>query len=212
MAIFLSGGGTPQQEAQIWRAAFAGVGRVVYWPFALDPVTARGARLWFRTALQELGIEVEAATWRSLEGREAASLDDVELLFVGGGSVSRLAGEVHAHGFARPLVEYLARGGRYYGGSAGAMILGHDLSYTARIDDDPDVVGMTGVGVLDQVVLPHVDTFAAGHAPAIAADLGRDVLALPEDGGVRIDAGSMTAIGPGAVELVHPDGTVEPVR
>jgi hypothetical protein len=46
--LVLGGGGDPGQEREVWRAAFAGVRRVVYWPFALPGERIGQAPEWLR--------------------------------------------------------------------------------------------------------------------------------------------------------------------
>src|SRR5439155_22807477 len=89
--LYLAGGGTPRQEENVWRAAFAGVCQVLYWPFALPDDRIPGAPDWFRNGLAELGIEVEVDPWSSLAGHDPAELAAADLIFVGGGPPSKLA-------------------------------------------------------------------------------------------------------------------------
>jgi peptidase E len=119
--LVLGGGGDASQEREVWRIAFAGVRKVVYWPFALPDERAGRAPEWLRGSLAGLGIQAEVDAWLTLEGRTAAELSPADLLFVGGGTTSKLLEHICEHGFRGHVADHVAQGGRYYGGSAGAV-------------------------------------------------------------------------------------------
>lgn len=80
--VYLAGGGSPADESEVWRDAYAGVGRVLYWPFALEGAMLDTSDDWFRTALRELGLAPEVTTWTTLEGHDSVDLESFDLLVV----------------------------------------------------------------------------------------------------------------------------------
>ena len=120
----------------MWRLAFTGVDRVIYWPFALPDERVDGAPAWLRDSLVRLSIQAEVEPWLVLEGHAGAELDSADLLFVGGGTTSKLMEHIRSHGFQDRVADFVARGGRYYGGSAGALIAGESILLAALADDD----------------------------------------------------------------------------
>jgi len=90
MDLFLAGGGTTEQEAQVWAAAFAGVTNVLYWPFALADERAPAAEAWLSDGMHSLGITAAVSMWTSLAGHDAPELAGYDLVFVGGGTTSKL--------------------------------------------------------------------------------------------------------------------------
>lgn len=208
MTMYLAGGGTPEQESLVWAEAFAGAGRVVYWPFALPSTMAGGAAGWLAAALAGLGLAVDDLdVWPSLDGRRPRELARADLLFVGGGLTSRLAAQVREHGFADAVRDHVHGGGRYYGGSAGAVLCGESLEIAALADGDEDATGQAGLGLLrGAAVLPHADVFGLESSAAWARGLGRTVVAIPEASGLAVDGDRARVLGPDPVRVVRGAG------
>jgi dipeptidase E len=207
--LYLAGGGTPRQEENVWRAAFAGVRRVLYWPFALPDDRIPGAPDWFRAGLAELGIEVEVDPWSTLAGHDPAELAAADLVFVGGGTTSKLARHLREHGFDTALRDHLAAGGRYYGGSAGALLPCASIALAAPIDDDTDAaLEPAGLGlVAHATVLPHANQFPLADQRRWSAELGERLLSIPEAGGVHLTRSACTVLGPDPVTAVDGPAT-----
>lgn len=202
--LFLGGGGDASQEREVWRAAFDGVRRVVYWPFALPDERVSRAPEWLRGSLDYLGIRAEVDAWLSLEGHTPAELETADLLFVGGGTTSKLLEHICEHGFRDRVAGFVARGGRYYGGSAGALIAGESITLAELADNDSRAAASpAALGLFSGVtVLPHADTFALTDMQFWAHRLGQRIVAIPEAGGVRVRGDEWASIGPGQVTLI----------
>ncbi|MFT3942743.1 MAG: Type 1 glutamine amidotransferase-like domain-containing protein [Ancrocorticia sp.] len=209
MTIYLGGGGSAAQEAQVWQRALHGVDRVLYWPFALPDNMLPGAEEWLTSSLRELGINVEVETWESLAGHSPDELAGFDLLFVGGGSTSKLAQHIRDHEFEVAIHRYLEGGGTYYGGSAGAVLAADSIDIAALVDNDPEAEGVNGLGLLRDIsILPHANFFSSERQQETARELGQKVLLLPEDSGVMYDGDTLRAIGPGEVRFMAPDGEI----
>ena len=111
-------------------------------------------------------------------------------------------------GFAAAARAFVWSGGRYYGGSAGAILAFERITVAALVDDDPAAHGMPGLGLLTGwSVLPHADTLHPRTAAPVCEVLGDDLLVLPEDGGAVFVDGVMRPLGSGHVEVLSRDGT-----
>lgn len=206
MPLWLAGGGSPQQEAEVWRRAFEGVECVTYWPFALPDERIPDTPEWFRTALAELEIDVTVDVWPSLEGRAPGQLADTDLLFVGGGVTSKLLHHIVDHDFGTPIRDFARAGGRYYGGSAGALIACESIAIAAVCDADQDAADAPpALGLLPGLtVLPHADTFPADQISRWAEAFGA-LLTLPEACGVEVIGPELRVLGPDDAGLIAAD-------
>lgn len=209
MTLYLAGGGSPAQEAQVWREAFSGITQAVFWPFALPDDRIPAAESWLHTALRDLGITVHIDVWPSLDQHSPGDLRPYDLLFVGGGTTSKLAAHIHTYHFEQAVVDFVANGGVYLGSSAGAVLAGDEITVASLIEDDPAARGMAGLGLVHGLsVYPHADTYSADPAQ-LARELGHDVIALPEASGVVVRDGDLRAIGPGTVRLFTDGGATQ---
>ncbi len=191
--VYLAGGGSPADESEVWRDAYAGVGRVLYWPFALEGAMLGTSDGWFRTALRELGLAPEVTTWTTLEGHDSVDLKSFDLVHVGGGNTFRLLDHIRRQGFLGPVRSFVQEGGRYYGGSAGAVIACGDIR--TAVGRDPNVVGITDLTALGLLSSRFVEPHYQGDDDS-GPVLEERILGVPERGGVSWDGHRFTAIGP----------------
>ncbi|WP_353651052.1 Type 1 glutamine amidotransferase-like domain-containing protein [Nakamurella sp. A5-74] len=196
-SVFLGGGGSPDDERDVWTWAHTGVERVLYWPFALAGNILATADEWFRGSLASIDLHPEVVTWTTLQGRRSDELDEFDLLHVGGGNTFRLLDHIRRHEFFTPVRDFVRRGGDYYGGSAGAVIACADIEIAAS--RDPNDVGLVDLGALALIpsysVLPHHDGNVTSPL-SWASERNRAVIAVPERGGLHHRLGTFTAIGP----------------
>jgi dipeptidase E len=148
--LLLGGGGSEVDEFQIYAqfAAWVRPGPILYLPIALEFIGPLQQR-WIKTALHPHGID-QIDMWKSLKGHSAADLERYRGIFIGGGNTYHLLKQLRAAGFDLSIADYTSRGGVVYGGSAGAIIMGQDISPCAHID--PNNVGLTdlrGLNLLD---------------------------------------------------------------
>jgi len=207
---YLGGGGSEQDEANLWDAAFASGAHVVVWPVAHPAAADREATgCWIVGALRRRG-SFTVDVWMERAGRTALDLDGVDVIAIPGGNTFDLAHVLRADGLFTLLSSFLERGGGVYGGSAGAVLMGADIGI-ASIADSNDVglretCGLDLVGGLD--VLPHYTRGHHGVARAHHRHSGRGVLCLPEPSGVVIAGGKARNVGPAAVHVVTSSSSV----
>jgi peptidase E len=201
--MFLAGGGSPEQEARVWAEAFEGISRVCYWPFAMAGDRLTDADRWIRESLLALGLEADVDTWPKLEGHNTGELREFDLLFVGGGLTSRLASEIARNGWNDSVRQFISGGGRYLGGSAGAILPCEEITLASLVEEDPAALGMSGLRVLAGLsVFPHADRYTPAQHRAVAGTLGHIVVCIPEASGVAVADGELRAIGPDPVTIL----------
>lgn len=195
--VYLGGGGDAFDEEILWRTMLRGKSRVLYWPFALPAQKVPNATDWLNKSFKQLGLTTQIEMWPTLVGHEPAELAEADLLFVGGGNTFQLAKHVKEHDFENALLQFVANGGDYYGGSAGAVIAGSDIRTAAGMDaNDVELADLQGLSLVKNLaVLPHYSERIDSTAQELAAEMGLTILGIPEKSGVMSRAGKFRVIG-----------------
>ena len=155
-----------------------------------------------------LGATDVVAAPDAREDREGAlpALRRARLLFLPGGSPSRLLDALRATGVDEVLRDLLAAGGVVAGSSAGAMVLGGwTVLPDRRSDGRPAVVRGLAV-VPDVVVVPHWSGSGRAdwlEAVSAAAPDEVAVLGVPEQSGVLVQNGRLSSVGAAATTLLR---------
>lgn len=199
------GCGSADDEAELWNLMLhRPVTRIVYWPFALPEAILAGADQWLRANLNRLDVAYELNTWTSLDGHSPLELEDVDLLFVGGGNPFQLLHQVRREGFIDPVRAFVHAGGDYYGGSAGAVLACSDINIANG--HDPNTIGLvdlTALGLIsDAAVLPHFTAEQVDDSKRWVAASGRTLIGLPENAGLRTNQSRFEVVGTGSVHVI----------
>jgi dipeptidase E len=184
-----------------------------------EPPEARGGKVTDEcAALRQLGLtpsEVDLRRYFDAPGGAiAADLASFDAVWVRGGNVFVLRHALAASGADTVLVELLGADRLVYAGySAGPCVLGPSLDGLEEVDDPTAVESAygatatcTGLGVLDQRIVPHVES--PTHPESAALD---DVAARYATRGVahfRLRDGQALVIDGGASKLVGRPATV----
>ncbi|HET7902386.1 MAG TPA: Type 1 glutamine amidotransferase-like domain-containing protein [Candidatus Nanopelagicales bacterium] len=201
--VYLGGGGTPQQEAAVWRLFLRPSRRVVCWPQALPPSQHEMAGLWLRRQLAAYDVP-RVETWSDLGGRATDDLDpESDVVFVLGGNTFDLLHHLQSRDALDLAPAHVARGGVFFGSSAGAVLAGADIEIAAFADpNDAGVSDTTGLRLLGgAIVRPH---YTADDRDDSWQWTGRGltVLGIPEDAGLAVIDGVATNAGPAPVEVL----------
>ena len=148
--ILLGGGGSAEDERPILArfVTWVSAGRVLYLPIAAEqPGSAHLA--WVTSVLTPLGVQ-QIDMWTTLNGHQPAKLGAYAGIFIGGGNTYWLLHQLRAGGFDNAIRRYAQEGGVVYGGSAGAIVLGANISTGAHMDhNDVGLTDMRGLDLLD---------------------------------------------------------------
>lgn len=150
-------------------------------------------------ALTDLDV-VAAPDVRSEPAAAAAVLRAARLIVLPGGSPSRLLAALTGTEVGAILGELVASGGRVMGSSAGAMVLG---PWTVLPGLHPGVA--PGLGLTSLVVVPHWKGERKPWLRALDKAVPPDtaVLGIPEESGVLLREGVLTAVGQESTRLVR---------
>jgi dipeptidase E len=147
--IMFSGGGD-ERDSRLMDEIFAGwvgKGRLLFLPTALvHPSNIEAGYRWIKRALAPLGL-TDIDAWTNLSGKTALDLDAYDAVYIGGGNTFYLLQQIRLHHLDEALEQFILAGKPVYGGSAGAIILGYDISSCAHIDEN--IIGLTDFSGLD---------------------------------------------------------------
>jgi cyanophycinase len=147
--------------------------------------------------------------------RAVAALRTARLLVLPGGSPSRLLDALRSTAVGDLLAERLAEGAVLMGSSAGAMVLCAWTVLPDRRDSSGDPAVERGLGLVPGLlVLPHWSGRSGREAWLRAVERtvppGVEVVGLPEQAGVLVEDGALTAVGSAATAVLS-DGSDLPV-
>lgn len=121
-----------------------------------------------RRILRGLGYRVTDLDIESSSSGDAArALDRADAVFVSGGNVFHLLQVMRRTEFDRLLTDRVEAGLPYVGASAGACVVGTDIEPLGLLDDPSEAAGLestTGLGWIDEVIVPHADGIVSGRA------------------------------------------------
>lgn len=177
-------------------------------PVAVLPLAATSGEAYGRTCAQgvshfrRLGAEAyEVPNPRGGEADVTDVLQEAGLVVLPGGSPSQLLRELQRTGLDDVLRAHVAAGRAVMGASAGAMVLGSLL-----LLPDSGMRVEEGLGIAPGVVVvPHWDGRRKDWLKALS-DAEGVLLGLPEESGVLLEDGRMTAVGARNVRVIR-EGT-----
>ncbi|KAH6647867.1 class I glutamine amidotransferase-like protein [Truncatella angustata] len=189
---YLGGGGSEDDESLLWDLVFQPPQRVAVWPYAMPPSKIPDTMRWIKRALSKRGdFEVEIG-----ETAPDFGLARADVLAIPGGNTFDLLAWVQQNDLEQSVKDFLARGGKVYGGSAGAILLGADI---AICDVETGGLDVNKIGLKDTrslnllsgaVVFPHYDPVDAAYVFTCQKWADENhvvVVAIPEKSGVAVD-------------------------
>ena len=171
--------------------------------------TANGVRHFRAVGAAEV---VAAPDVRTDPEGALAALRGARLVVLPGGSPSRLLEAVQSTPVGRLVLDLLADGGAVMGASAGAMVL---CGWTVLPDRPGGMRVVPGLGAVPgALVVPHWSGGRADWLDAVRTGAPDDtlVLGLPEESGVLVEDGRLTAAGQAPSRLVDQRQDLAPGR
>ena len=147
--IIFSGGGDERDSRPLDEifAGWVGTGRMLYLPTALvRPSNIQAGVRWIKQVFTPLGIKkIEA--WETLLDKSASRLASFDAVYIGGGNTFYLLQQLRRYKLDLALDDFIQQGKPVYGGSAGAIVLGYDITSCAHIDEN--IIGLTDYSGMD---------------------------------------------------------------
>ncbi|WP_067621133.1 Type 1 glutamine amidotransferase-like domain-containing protein [Alicyclobacillus acidiphilus] len=200
--LYLAGGGDEKDSVKLDQQFAEDVGgkKLLYLPIAMSGVspTYEECHTWIQRVFNPLGI-TDIVMWDALTPNLINDLGTFDAVYIGGGNTYKLLDHLRKTGFDHPLKDFIANGGSVYGGSAGAIVLGRDISTCSVMDTNE--VGLddtTGLGLVGNYAIwcHYVDA----HDNFIA-NYDYPIIAIPERSGISFDGSIIRVIGFDAVTI-----------
>lgn len=216
--LFLGGGGSEYDEAQLWQEAFGPGQRITLWPYARSDRAQRAeVARWFTTAVTAWGrYDLDVWLDDDLGPRGVTALANSDILAIPGGNTFDLLAHLQSRGWLTTVRRFHAGGGHVYGGSAGAVLMGADISPALNANhNETALTDLNALNLLEgAIVRPHYEPALCTAMQALAASRRTTVWAVPERAGVIVDGATARAVGPDPVHIFAPGAhrLIEPGR
>jgi dipeptidase E len=195
--IILGGGGNEKLSYAIDKIFFKGVKNTLYIPLAWPNDDFKSCLKWFKKLARKIGkFRIDMLT----DWKQKIDLNKYDAVYVGGGNTFKLLKRIKEGGLDSKLIEFYKKGGRIFGGSAGAIIFGKDI-FIALFCKDKDVnlvrlkntKGMNIAKGFD--IQCHYEGSQLKEHIGYVAKTNRNVIAIPEESGLLIKGNICKAIG-----------------
>jgi len=213
--IFLSGGGS-EKESYLFDQEFIQLlktRKILYIPLAMerDALGYEACYDWITTALTQFDKKfVDIAMWLDLSNKSLADLKQFEAIYFGGGNTYRLLEKIRISGFDELIGDFIKQGGFYYGGSAGAIIMGKSIE-TVNEENDHQYRYSQGLSLIgDYSFIAHYNKKTKEKVIQIKKFLSKyktPVIALSEGVGLIVDSQSVCVAGKGSAVIFKLDGS-----
>lgn len=201
--LFLSGGGDIETSYPFDSLFFDSLPQstnILYIPVAMATTTVKKEMCfdWFSKLISSHSSNdryLDFTMWNDEDS--LPNLRDYDAVYVGGGNTYRLLMVLEKSGMLDALEKYIRNGGIYYGGSAGAVIVGKSLR-TVEEENLENYSKHNGMNLINDLsVSPHFSD-SEGQRSAIrniCDNYALTIAALPENSGLIIDERDISVYG-----------------
>ncbi len=161
MKLFLNGGGSGKSFVEPFKILNHEIDNnkpVLYVPLAMDENehSYDGCYEWITEQFKNINIPCIDMT-KSFEDLASRNFANYSCIFIGGGNTYKLLKGMKETKIINKLADYVNNGGIIFGGSAGAVIFGKDITIISEMDkNDVNLVDTKGFNMLDGYsIFPH---------------------------------------------------------
>jgi dipeptidase E len=217
--IFLSGGGNEQQTRFLDEEFVKNLLRkkILYIPIALerDHLGFELAYDWIIKCLTQHTSEfLDIRMILDLGKISQDELNSYEAVYIGGGNTYKLLYFFTITNFNSKLINFYKNGGIIYGGSAGAIILGKDISIVKEENNNPEkYIYEQGLDLLNNFsILCHFNPdnlYLIEKVKEFVKRKKTEIIALPEDSGLIFHHNKFSPVGKNNVYKFTLNGNIE---
>lgn len=194
MALFLSGGGSGEDSKELDKIFLEKIGKkkpVLYIPIAREP-PYEPCLDWIKSNFEPLQFENFEMI---IDLSKVKDLGKYSGIYIGGGNTYKLLTDLRLSGFLKRLKDYVDSGRIVYGGSAGAIIFGKDIS-TANDENQVKISDFKGLGKVGKFsIYCHYFKKDKKNVENYILKNKFPVIALPEKTGIIVGENQFKVIG-----------------
>ena len=202
--IFLAGGGKEHNYSNVGGIFFKGIKKILYIPLAWPNDDFQSCLSWFAGVAKRFGkIEIDMLT----NLQQKVNLNKYDGVFIGGGNTFKLLKRLRKGKLDKKLIQYYKKGGKIFGGSAGAIIFGNDINTSSICaDKDVNIVGLKntkGINILKKydIQAHYADNQIKDHLRYVVKTK-RKIIAIPEGSAVVVNGKKVEVIGKNPVTII----------
>lgn len=201
--LFLSGGGDIETSYSFDKLFFNSLpqsANILYIPIGIATTMTRteGSFDWFSKLISKHSNNDKYLDFTMWNGRDSLPiLHNYDAVYVGGGNTYRLLMVLEKLGMLDALKKYIKNGGTYYGGSAGAVIIGKSLR-TVGEENLENYSKHDGMNLINNLsIFPHFSDIdeQKNIIRNICDNYDITIIALPENSGLIMDERGITCCG-----------------
>jgi len=208
MNLILSGGvGKIKDETMgSYYAKLISVGaKILYLPIAKRTRPFSESHEKMRANMIRFGVKADIEMWTDLKGKSFEDLDKFDSVYIEGGNPFILLDEMKRADFMNSLKKYIISGKLVYGQSAGALIMGTDMSFAEFFGTVENTVGLSDTTGLDLFngysIWPHYTPENDSIIRKLISEKGFKFIALPEYSGVHFSSKGSKVCGVSSVTI-----------
>ena len=210
MKLFLSGGGSAKQSAEIDKKFIKAIDiskPVLYIPIAINTVKHPypGCFQWLKENFTPLGFS-NFVMWteEDLKNKTEDDFKQFGGVYIGGGNTFKLLFELKKFGTFQILKSLALKDMPIYGGSAGAIILARTV--IPALSADPNDINMTDFSALNLLqnndIWCHYESSMAEYIQKFSKEHNlKKIIAIPEDAGLFVSEREIETVGPNVVTV-----------
>ena len=202
--IFLAGGGDEKQSFVIDEIFLKDVKKILYIPIARKDGNYGECLNWFRKAMgNHKKVQIEMC----VDLNNKINVEEYDAMYIGGGNTFKLLKNIKDSGFDKKLLKYYKSGGIIYGGSAGAIIWGRDISIALICYDvDENSIGLkdtSGINILNGIDIQcHYHASQRGEHFKYIAKTKKNIVAIPEESALVLEGEKCSVVGEKPIFLI----------
>ncbi len=202
--LYLAGGGDEKQSFKVDEQFLKDIKNILYVPLAWKNDNFGPCLEWFQNLVSlHKKAEIDMLT----DANKEIDLSNFDAVYIGGGNTFKLLKRLKESKLYDKLLKFYKNGGTVYGGSAGAIIWGKDIS-TSNDKNEVQLQNLEGFNQVRgfNVACHYLDSQLKDLQQEVKKN-GIGVIAIPEKSAIFIEKDKIKVMGKERITIVTPEET-----